>query len=603
MPLRKISFLCCILPVATGRRGSPTPRAADRRPVRLLTVLVVLTACWADAQSSSAGDSPKPRGTSQVRPADDRLQGLIHGLRRMDADESGSLEADEISDRARPYIERWARLADLDPSKPLPIPELEKALHQHYGNRQPPARPSPRQTRRPTPEAGSPVRGFGPDEDQPPIPGFGVEIDPSVVLLQADLDRAAERLRSSDRNRDGFIDRHEASQGRWPDDVFQYDANRDNRLSRRELAVRYARRRIQEARGRDRSPSRSDSGRRGRGSPEEAQRRGREEEERRRRQDPRTREAWYLSGSIMYRYDLNRNGSLEPNEFRNLGEKAASADADGRGRVDRQELVEWLLRVAERPERDLPPELPEWFRQRDADADAQVTMAEFAQQWSEDKVTQFEKYDLNSDGIITPEECVGASSLPEGTYRNHQLKIIPAGRTVYSEIVVPDGEPVSNLDVQISITHTYDAHLDAFLIAPFGQRIELFTAVGRDDDHFDNTLFDDEAQRSIAQAKPPFKGAYRPEAVDKRQPSLKQFYGKQIGGTWTLMIQAGRSDRPGALHGWALITTPAQNSQESERPEPDHAQPDRAQRDRSQRGRPERDRSEGSRPLFRRSRR
>lgn len=598
MPLRKISFLCCILPAATGRRGSPTPRAADRRPVWLLTVLVVLAACWADARSSSAGDSPQPRGTSQVRSADDRLQGLIDGLRRMDADESGSLEADEISDRARPYIERWARLADLDPSKPLPIPELEKALHRHYGSRRPPARPSPRQTRRPTPQAGSPVRGFGPDEDQPPIPGFGVEIDPSVALLQADLDRAAERLRSSDRNGDGFLDRHEVSHGRWPDDVFQYDANRDNRLSRRELAVRYARRRIQEARSRGRSPSRSDSGRRGRGSPEEAQRRGRGEEERRRRQDPRTREAWYVSGSIMYRYDLNRNGALEPNEFRNLGEKAASADADGRGRVDRRELVEWLLRVAERPERDLPPELPEWFRRRDANADAQITMAEFSQQWSEDKVTQFEKYDLNSDGIITPEECLDASSLPEGTYRNHQLKIIPAGRTVYSEIVVPDGEPVANLDVQISITHTYDAHLDAFLIAPFGQRIELFTAVGRDDDHFDNTVFDDEAPRPITQAKPPFKGAYRPEAVDKKQPSLKQFYGKQIGGTWTLMIRAGRSDRPGALHGWSLITTTAQNS-----PESDHPEPDRPQRDRSERGRPDRDRSGGDRPLFRRSRR
>ncbi|MHC4176759.1 MAG: proprotein convertase P-domain-containing protein, partial [Planctomycetota bacterium] len=239
-------------------------------------------------------------------------------------------------------------------------------------------------------------------------------------------------------------------------------------------------------------------------------------------------------------------------------------------------------------------------RRRDLNSDTQITMAEFAEQWTEEKVAEFGKYDLNGDGIITPDECVGASSLPKGTYRNHRLQIISAGATVYSEITVTDEEPIGDLDVQISITHTYDSRLDAFLIGPYGDRVELFTAVGRDDDHFHNTVFDDEARRPITEGRPPFAGSYRPEATAKRQPSLRQFYGKPIDGTWTLMIQAGRSDRPGALHGWSLIATPAgdEGSEEPNRPEPD-----RSERDRSQRDRPERDRSEGNRPLFRRPRR
>ena len=570
MSLRKIPSPGSILPGPAGRRASCTGAAVGRRRAWILIVPIAWTAWWADVGYSSAADSPNPREDSRVRLADDRLEILIGILRKMDADENGSLEPDEVSDDARPYIERWAQLAKLDPADPLPIEVLEAALREYYRGRDlPPPRRATGET--PVPRAaGAPVLGFGQVENLPPILGFGTDAEQSANVVKADLDAAAEALRRYDANHDGYIDRREVRGERWFDDAFRNDANHDDRLSQYELAARYAGRRAYEA-GRDgrNSSSRPDSSRRDRDASEESRRHAREEQENRRRQDPRNREALFLSGNIMARYDANHNGMLDRTEWGNLGEKAAAADADGDGDVDRAELVRWLIEVAAKSTDDLPPDLPEWFRQRDANADTQITMAEFSHEWTEERVAEFEKYDLNQDGIITPEECLGASALPQGTYQNRQLYVIPAGQIVRCEILVPDGEPIADLDVQISITHTNDASLDAFLIGPYGERVELFTGVGGEDDHFDNTVFDDEAQTPITNGKPPFRGRYRPEAAARREPSLKQFYGKPIAGTWTLMIRAQRSDRPGALHGWSLIATSADHAKRPDQVESD----------------------------------
>jgi Ca2+-binding EF-hand superfamily protein len=52
--------------------------------------------------------------------------------------------------------------------------------------------------------------------------------------------------------------------------------------------------------------------------------------------------------------------------------------------------------------------LPDWFVQKDADGDGQVSMAEFATEWTDAKAAEFQKYDMNNDGFITPEECLRA---------------------------------------------------------------------------------------------------------------------------------------------------------------------------------------------------
>ena len=46
------------------------------------------------------------------------------------------------------------------------------------------------------------------------------------------------------------------------------------------------------------------------------------------------------------------------------------------------------------------------FVRSDKNRDGQLQMAEFAYSWSADKIDEFNDYDLNGDGVITPEEWV-----------------------------------------------------------------------------------------------------------------------------------------------------------------------------------------------------
>jgi len=535
----------------------------------LVALLVVITATWADAQGYRGGGPPPRYGGGDRRP-DSRSGGGPSGfLQRMDSNRNGYLERSEISDRARPFIERAARGANLDISRPIPIRRLEESFRRYSGrpddrSRRPEGGSStgsgggPRYVAESAATAPGTIPGFGQVEDAPPILGFGVDAEFMVGVEQADLERAADRIQRYDTNHDGYIDRSEAGRGRWSDDPFQYDKNGDNRLSKQEMALRYATRRMNEAGDSSRSsPSRSRSGSSSQGSSRDDQRRG-GEDTRRRGPTPEERAAWSLAESMMDRYDVNSNRRLDRAEWQDLGIKSATADTNRDDQLDRAELAQWLLRQWDKLSQNAPEGLPGWFTRCDLDGDGQVAMAEFADEWTDEKAEEFARYDRNDDGVIVPDECV-AANLPEGTYVNHQLQIIPAGTTIYSQIVVPDDDdrPISNLDVQVSITHTRDEQLDAFLTAPTGERVELFTGVGGNDDHFSNTILDDEARWPIVRGRPPFAGRYIPEAAVKREPSLSQFYGENITGTWTLVIRADRSDRPGALHGWSLITEPA----------------------------------------------
>ena len=61
----------------------------------------------------------------------------------------------------------------------------------------------------------------------------------------------------------------------------------------------------------------------------------------------------------------------------------------------------------------LPEGIPEWFIQKDANGDCQVSMSEYSSNWTLSLVDQFRKYDLNQDGLITPIECLKGEDKPE----------------------------------------------------------------------------------------------------------------------------------------------------------------------------------------------
>jgi len=524
-----------------------------------MSVLLAWVASTAGAQDGFGVDPDDPRASGFGAPRDSQAESVVEGLWRMDANRDGMLDPAEISDEAQPYVDFYASLAELDISRPLLIEELEEAVYAHHRARG--SRPGygPADLGAGAGEAAEPPPSFGPLDDVPPIPGFGIDGEStadSIQLEKADLDRAAERLRQYDRNRDGFMDRSEARNGRWYDDPFAYDHNRDGRLNQRELAERYAKRRIAEAQRRGQSSSDSRGGQ-ARDHMSEEERRRREQEERKRREVFGDQGTWRLVADLLHRYDANRDNNLDPIEWRSMGTTSPMSEANASGKVvDRAELYLWLKKRSANTSVDLPKGLPEWFGRRDLDGDGQVAMVEFADEWTDEKAEEFVGFDLNHDGIVMPDECLLAMNQTTGKHSSRRFQVIPARKTVYSQIVVKDDTVIADLDVQISITHSYDAALEAYLIGPGGERVELFTAVGGEDDHFSNTIFDDEATTPVREARPPFAGRFQPEAVEKQETSLRTFYGKRITGTWTLMIRAQRADRAGSLHGWSLIPKP-----------------------------------------------
>jgi hypothetical protein len=56
--------------------------------------------------------------------------------------------------------------------------------------------------------------------------------------------------------------------------------------------------------------------------------------------------------------------------------------------------------------RALPSQLPDWWDDRDDNADGQVTLREYTDRGGDDAVREFRDYDLNDDGLITTNEAI-----------------------------------------------------------------------------------------------------------------------------------------------------------------------------------------------------
>jgi subtilisin-like proprotein convertase family protein len=476
-------------------------------------------------------------------------------VRRIDDNGNGLLEPSEISDRARSFLGRFAGEYGIDLNSTNSVRRVEDAARQYFErrNRETPANTAPVVT--------STIKGFGPDPDGFVIPDFATP-EIKYPYTPADVVEADEALERFDRNRDGSLTFDEIDPNRWRGPSPQEcDLDRDSRLSRNELAQRYARRKLlekQEAIANQFAASRTpevaepqyDRWRRNSGSYEGGPR-GSARADRGNRA---------LAFSILERFDLNRNQLLEPAEMSRVGVDIVKADFNRDGRVDGEELGNYLFQEMEREGNDLSEVLPTWFFERDGNDDGQIEMAEFTDEWTPEKTDEFAKFDSNEDGIITSTEALSSKQIVGGKYANTEAKVMLPRSIVVSEIQVDEDVIIGDLNVQLSITHSNVEQLDCYLLGPEGQRIELFAGVGGSDDHFDRTVFDDEVGESVMRARPPFRGTYQPAALAKRQPSLNSFKGKNLKGLWQLMVRSSRSDRSGVLHDWSLIVTPNRES-------------------------------------------
>jgi len=124
---------------------------------------------------------------------------------------------------------------------------------------------------------------------------------------------------------------------------------------------------------------------------------------------------------------------------------------------------------------------------------------------------------------------------------------IPDLGTIYSSLTVPDSFTIKDVNLVLDITHTYDIDLDAYLVAPDGTQVELFTDVGGSGNNFENTILDDECPISIKDGSAPFTGCYRPEG------NLLDFDGLIAQGIWKLKITDDAGVEYGVLKSWSLI--------------------------------------------------
>ncbi len=469
--------------------------------------------------------------------------GLRESLERLDIDQDGKLDSDEITPLARPFIERIARARRLSLDRPVRIDSLQEAARVYFAIQNGISDDRVRY------EGEKSIKTFELEDDDPVIPEFGLPFV-KYATIKDDLDEAEDTLRRNDRNRDGFIDRDEAARSRWTHrNPFEMDLNKDDRLSRLELAQRYARRRLlsdsvnelmQKSRrtGNDISPSESDN-------------------------DRDDRYGWwrrsgsraYLASSVIDRFDLNRNGRLESNEAKDMGFPTSQIDVNRDNEVTREEL-EAFLADKQTDSGDESEGVPGWFYELDSDQDAQVAMSEFTDEWTPDKLQEFAALDRNDDGLLTRTEVAQSKAMMGGSYRNSSAEMLPPRKTIISEIEVTDDFVIGDLNVQLSITHSNVEHLDAHLTGPGGERIELFTEIGGRGNNFEETVFDDEAERPIIKAQPPYQGNFQPEGRSRGQPGLSSFNGQNATGVWQLVIRGTRSDRFGVLHDWSLVFRP-----------------------------------------------
>lgn len=117
---------------------------------------------------------------------------------------------------------------------------------------------------------------------------------------------------------------------------------------------------------------------------------------------------------------------------------------------------------------------------------------------------------------------------------------------------------VPRFEIRLDITHTFNADLDIYLIAPNGTQVTLSTDNGGSSDNYTNTIFYYNGETVINIGAPPYTGTFRP------QGSLSVFNGIDADGIWILKVCDDLSGNVGTLNSWSLIfidfVTPANDN-------------------------------------------
>lgn len=322
------------------------------------------------------------------------------------------IDPEESQGRAGFFLQRMAQNnPSIDLSRPIPLAKLTQefdAMRQQMsggGDRGGDSRGDSSNERSSPSKPAAPVTvpTFGVKDDLPLVPGFGAAADKFANIKISDEDRReAERAFGYyDRNRDGMLDQEEMSRGRGGD-LNTYDKNGDGKLTPDEMALRYAQRRLERETSERQAgsvnaspggpPGSSDGGRFGSYQPPSG--------------GPGAGGGFGPPG---FGGDRSRGPSRDgggSGGSRSGGTSSKSTQTVGSASVA---SVNNTFRSQSTTERLAKLSLPSWFLENDRNQDGQVVMSEYSSRWSDEVIAEFFTYDLNRDGVITPEECVAAA--------------------------------------------------------------------------------------------------------------------------------------------------------------------------------------------------
>jgi len=150
--------------------------------------------------------------------------------------------------------------------------------------------------------------------------------------------------------------------------------------------------------------------------------------------------------------------------------------------------------------------------------------------------------DANNNGALdTATANFNATGLP--------ISLVDNGTATSNMTVSGTTGTITDINVTLDISHTYNWDLTVNLISPTGTKIELFSNIGSSGDNFTGTTLDDEAGTDIADGSAPFSGTFRPF------DSLSLFDGQDANGTWTLEVIDEWATDTGTLNSWSLEIT------------------------------------------------
>ena len=121
--------------------------------------------------------------------------------------------------------------------------------------------------------------------------------------------------------------------------------------------------------------------------------------------------------------------------------------------------------------------------------------------------------------------------------------------TVTMPLVIASDWNITDLDVRVSISHTYVSDLSIRLTSPDGTTVLLSNRRGGSGDNYNSTLFNDSATGAIITAVSPFAGVFKPEG------SLSAFNGRNARGIWKLSVTDHAYYDSGRLNTFSMFVT------------------------------------------------